>query len=288
MKPSFARWIFVLAIFAVGAAAPLARLADGVNPISIGFWRVTMVGLMMLLWSGRPQLPRLQMTITLMASVCLAGHFWLWFESIEHTTIVRSTVLVCLNPLWVGLWEWFQERTFNRNFWLGTVLAIVGASLMTVDQSATAGIGFHIVYGDLLALGAGILGSVYLICSKSVRETVDIYPYTSVLCLSTGAILLGCAGWNGVDVVSDFSLAPWVLIAMALGPQLFGHVGLTWSLEWLSAGTIALGLLLEPVGAGVLAWLWFDEVPTLWEWLGAVLILGGVWMGTKQDVESGE
>jgi drug/metabolite transporter (DMT)-like permease len=288
MSPSIARWVFVLAIFSVGTAAPLARLADGVEPISIGFWRVTIVGLMMLIWSGRPKLPKRQLGITLMASVCLAGHFWAWFESIEHTTIVRSTVLVCLNPLWVGLWEWFQQRTFNRNFWAGTVLAIVGASVMTIDGVNATGLGFNLVYGDLLALGAGLLGSIYLICSKSVRETVEIHPYTTVLCLSTGMMLLGCAELNGVNVVSDFSLAPWVLIAMALGPQLFGHVGLTWSLEWLSAGTIALGLLLEPVGAGVLAWLWFDEIPTLWEWMGSLLILGGVWLGTKQEVVSGE
>ena len=58
--------------------------------------------------------------------------------------------------------------------------------------------------------------------------------------------------------------------------QLFGHVGLTWCLERIQASTVALGLLLEPVGAALLAWWWFREAPTFAEMIGACVILIGL------------
>ena len=73
---------------------------------------------------------------------------------------------------------------------------------------------------------------------------------------------------------------------MAFGPQLFGHVGLTWCLERIEASTVALGLLLEPVGAALLAWWWFSESPTVQEMIGAGIILLGLMIALRSKEES--
>ena len=78
----------------------------------------------------------------------------------------------------------------------------------------------------------------------------------------------------------------WVLLLMAVGPQLFGHAGLTYCLRYLSSSTIALGLLLEPVGAGLLAWALFVEVPSVIDISGAVLIALGVSIGLRDEAHS--
>lgn len=273
------RVVFVLAIFTVGAAAPLARLAGGVHPLSLGFWRVGIVGAMMLLWSGMPRLSPKDWGLTSIAALCLAGHFWAWFASLQETTILRSTVLVCLNPVWVGLWEWIETRRFNRMFWLGTGLAILGATVMSFGGQDINGA--QSLVGDGLALLAGVLGSIYLLLSQSVRQRVEIAPYTALLCLITAMFLWGVSMTQQVSVVDDWTLAPMVILAMALGPQLFGHAGLTWTVKYLSAGTIALGLLFEPVGAAILGWWWFAEVPTGWELIGSVIVLCGLGVGLE-------
>ena len=51
MNAQLNRIVFGLAIFAVGAAAPLARMAGEMSPISLGFGRVFLVGVLMALWA---------------------------------------------------------------------------------------------------------------------------------------------------------------------------------------------------------------------------------------------
>ncbi len=293
MKPIGVYAVFFLALFSVGAAAPLARLTDGAHPLSIGFWRVFLIGLPMLGLVGLPKLSRRDWAFTVLATLCLVFHFWAWFASIEQTTILRSTVLVCLNPLWVGLWEWMQTRAFNKQFWLGTLLALIGAVVMSTVGDVSA-LSKGSLQGDLLAVLAGLLGSVYLICSSDLRNRVSTTSYTAVLSVLSALLFIALTSMlnleavgesvEQIDLLADFQEHYWIFIVMAVGPQLMGHVGLTWCLKWLSASIVALGLLFEPVGAALLAWLWFGEVPTVFELLGALLIVMGVGIGT-QDPE---
>lgn len=283
MSVQLSRLVFILAIFAVGSAAPLARMAEGMHPISLGFGRVAIVGLLMAIWAGVPRMSMTNWARTVFAAVCLAGHFGLWFASLEATTVLRSTVLVCLNPLWVGLWEWFTTKHFNKLFWMGTFVSISGACVMSVFSVTIEAVQSATIYGDVLATVAGLLGSMYLIATKSVRASVAVHAYTAAVCLLTALCLCGVGALVDVVVLEDVFVAPWVVVAMALGPQLFGHAGLTWCLEKIEASTVALGLLLEPVGAALLAWWWFGEAPTISEVAGSIIILIGLWVAVHQD-----
>ena len=281
MTTQLSRIVFVLAIFAVGSAAPLARLVGEMSPISLGFGRVLIVGVLMAVWAGIPKMNGREWILTIFAAVCLAGHFWAWFASLESTTVLRSTVLVCLNPLWVGLWEWMRSGVFKPRFWGGTLISLVGALLMSMGSMEQSTLQVSSLFGDGLATLAGLLGSVYLIATKEVRGSVSVHAYTAAVCLFTALFLFTIGLIRGINVTSDVFIAPWVVLAMALGPQLFGHAGLTWCMERIEASTVALGLLLEPVGAALLAWWWFSEKPTVQETIGASVILIGLMIALR-------
>ena len=70
-----------------------------------------------------------------------------------------------------------------------------------------------------------------------------------------------------------------------IGPQLWSF-RIEYCLRYLSSSTVALGLLLEPVGAGLLAWLLFYEVPSMMDVSGATLIALGVAIGLKDESQS--
>jgi drug/metabolite transporter (DMT)-like permease len=72
----------------------------------------------------------------------------------------------------------------------------------------------------------------------------------------------------------------WVLLAMAIGPQLLGHTGFTIALRYVPAYVIGAVILLEPVGATALGTIILNEWPTAQECLGAVVIVGGVMAAT--------
>src|SRR5207249_4062831 len=66
------------------------------------------------------------------------------------------------------------------------------------------------------------------------------------------------------------------LLALAVVPTLGGHGLVNRSLRLLSAPTVGLFLLGEPVGATVLAYLLFHEVPGVWTLAGGVVVLAAL------------
>lgn len=71
----------------------------------------------------------------------------------------------------------------------------------------------------------------------------------------------------------------WILFfLLAVVPTLFGHTLFNWLLKWVSASTISMSILGEPVGAALLAYWIFGEVVTWSQWVGGALILIGIYM----------
>jgi hypothetical protein len=66
------------------------------------------------------------------------------------------------------------------------------------------------------------------------------------------------------------------LVLMAAGPQLLGHSAINFAVRRLPAAEVALAMLLEPLGSGLLAWLVLAEPPTAGVLSGGPLALVGV------------
>ena len=276
-------WLVMMAsIGAVSTAAILVRLVPDMHPIGIAFWRTAAVALLLAPTLFRPQAqtPRGRLLWwSIGAGLCLAFHFWAWFASLQLTTVIRSTVLVCLTPIWAGLWSWliFKEPPSLR-FWGGIGVALCGVVWMTGSAQPTNATGS--LEGDLLALAGGFLSGTYLTIGRGVRASSGWGPYGAILCAS-------CAGWLALlalltgaplDVIG--SGAWWVLAAMALGPQLIGHIGFAWLVRYVPATIIGAAILLEPVGATALGTVVLNEWPTGAEVGGGLVILAGVLIAT--------
>jgi drug/metabolite transporter (DMT)-like permease len=65
----------------------------------------------------------------------------------------------------------------------------------------------------------------------------------------------------------------------ALVPSLIGHTLLNWTVRRVPVHLVALAILGEPIGASVLSWLFFREVPPSNAVLGGVVILVGIAVG---------
>jgi drug/metabolite transporter (DMT)-like permease len=273
--------VLAVAIAAVSSAAVLVRLGEGVHPIALALWRTGSVGLGLLAFSlgRREALPRgRDLAWTLTAGALLALHFWLWFASLQLTTVLRSTLLVCLTPVWAGLMEWvFLRQRPAAGYWPGIGLALSGVGLMSLGAPESARSSWT---GDLLALVGGMLSAGYLVVGRSVRQRVAIGPYGAAVCLACGAWLAVAAAATGAPILG-LSAVQWAVVAgLALGPQLVGHIGLNYAVRYLPAATVTAAILLEPVGAALLGVLVLREIPGPVEVLGALLALAGVGVAT--------
>lgn len=269
MAPQGHPWIaLAVAVTAISTAAVLVRLAPDVHPIAAAFWRTLAVGL--ILSPGLRRLSRIRrsdLLLTVTAALVLGLHFWAWFESIHRTTVLRSTLLVCLTPIWAGVLEGVVLRRPPRpRFWGGIGITLIGVGLMTGTGSGEANWS-----GDLLAILGGILAAIYLLLGRVVRERVDIDAYGSMLCLSCAAWLLIPALWLDVEL-THFQRTEWIILAgLALGPQLLGHMGLNYAVRYLPAAVVSSMVLLEPVGAAILGAI----VPSIAEIPGPLALVGG-------------
>ncbi len=265
--------VCTIAVVAVSAAAVLVRLADGTHPVALAFWRTAIVAALLAPFA-RIRLARRDLALTALAGVLLAAHFWSWFASLALTSVLRSTVLVTLAPVWAGLLEWgVLKDPPPRRFWIGVAIAVPGVAIM----SAGDGLGDGRVLGDGLALLGGCLTAGYYLAGRSVRQRADIATYGAWVCgFAALALLAFAAPLTGAELL-DLPAGAWVVVAaLALGPQLLGHVGFNWALRWLPASFVSAIILLEPVGATALAAVVLSELPSAIAMAGAALVVTGV------------
>ena len=275
--------VLAVAVTAISAAAVLVRLAPDASPVALAFWRTGVVGVMLAASFASASQRRSLAAATpsdrwvmVAAGLLLAGHFWTWFESLRHTTVLRSTLLVCLNPVWAGLLGWWLlgERP-SRGFFWGIPVAVVGVAILSGGS-----LGGGALMGDVLALVGGVLAALYLLAGRRARARVGIGPYGATVCLVCAGVLLPMAALTDAPL-TGFSTSTWLAIAgLTLGPQLLGHIGLNYSVRFMSAATVSAVVLVEPVGAAALGALVLGEIPTLQELIGGAVVLVGVGIAT--------
>ncbi|MDP6935015.1 MAG: DMT family transporter [Myxococcota bacterium] len=264
--------VLALAVAAISAAAILVRLVPEISPVSVAFWRTLMASALFLPMARR--ISRRDGALIVVAGAFMALHFWAWFTSLHSTTVLRSTLLVCLAPVWVGLIEaLFLGSAPPRRFWVGISLALLGVALLSSQGSGETDV---TLLGDGLALLGGVLSAVYLLIGRTVRQRVHIGSYGAWICLAA-------AGWLGIILgVTGAPLTGWgasswgVLAALAVGPQVMGHMGLNYAIRYVPAGAVAAVTLLEPAGAALLAWIILDEAATWIDTCASGLALAGV------------
>lgn len=276
--------VLALAVTAISAAAVLVRLAPEAGPLGAAFGRQLLGALVLAptLWRAPLRLELRHWAMLAFASACLGVHFVVWFASLEHIGVLRSTVLVCLTPIWVGLLEGVVLREVpHRSFWVGVGLAVAGIALMLGVMGT--GLGAPPTWeGDGAALLGGVLAASYLVTSRAVRPRVAIGPYGALLFGGAALWLLPGVAAAGFPMIG-WSAWTWGIVAlMALGPQLLGHLGLNYAVRYVPAARVSALILLEPVGAALLAALVLDENPTRDEMVGSAVVLLGVAIAVRR------
>ena len=273
-KPPAGRVALVLSvgILAVSTAGTLVRLLPAEHPLVIAFWRVLIVAV--LLAPGIRRVSARDLAFTMGGGLFLALHFWAWFASLQLTTVMRSTLLVCLTPVWVGLFEGvFLGSPPPRRFWIGSAAALFGVIVMAAPAASA---GTASLSGDGLAVLGGVLSASYFTIGRSVRARVPIQSYGPLSCGATALWLGLLALGSGVPLAPTAPSAWWPILGLALGPQLLGHVGFSYAVGRLAASTVAGVILLEPVGATAVAALVLGEHPRWFEVVGGLITLAGV------------
>lgn len=275
--------VLVLAVLGISSSSVIVRGMEGIGPVAIAAWRCLGSAVLLspgiaLVWRG---LSRRDLAWTGLAGAFLGAHFAVWFASLQYTTVMRSTVLVALVPVWTGLleWIWHGERPQGR-FWIGVALALPGVALLTGGEWSGGAL-----TGDLLAVFGGLLWAVYFLIGRDVRQRVQIAGYMGLVCAGAAIGLFPAASLWGEPLVG-YPTWTWLLLLAAIaGPQLLGHQGSNYAVKYLPARVVSMAMLFEPLGATILAWAILAEEPPLVAALGALFVVAGVVVATSSGTQ---
>jgi drug/metabolite transporter (DMT)-like permease len=217
-----------------------------------------------------------QVGLCSLAGLFLALHFLFWIESLKLTTVASSVMLVTTSPIFAAVFGWLALReAVGRKTLAAIGLCIIGS--LIISRGAMA-FGPGAVKGNLLALlGAAAFGAQFVI-ARSLRRSTGIIEYAFPVYLAASVILVAWALLRGHSFTGFAPVNYLWFFLLALGPQVFGHTSLSWALRYLPASKVAISVLGEPVGAALLAWVFFREVPGYGLFAGGALILYGVYL----------
>ena len=118
-------------------------------------------------------------------------------------------------------------------------------------------------------------------------ETCIIAQPTRGVQTQPGALYTNCGGQPALteppqlETLTGQPTQTWLWLAlMAIFPQIVGHSSINWALGHLPTALVALGLLAEPIGSTLLAWIILREPPTFSTLIGGLLILAGIGIAT--------
>jgi drug/metabolite transporter (DMT)-like permease len=194
-------------------------------------------------------------------------------------------------PIWIALWIKYVRKLYvPGSMWGAIALSLLGLILLAQVWN---GLSFDLI-GLLGALVSAFALTAYFLIGKSFGTS------RSALSLTVWGLGMASLTWLASMPVREFPfevftidmdlkgvfagnslpgwlLLLWIIIMGTIVPYLFVIAGL----RLLSASTSSVIGMLEPVFAGIFAWMWLEQSWNAIQLLGAVVVLVGIYIADR-------
>ena len=194
-------------------------------------------------------------------------------------------------PIWIVLWIKFVRKTeVAKDMWVAIALALFGLILVA---KVWQGFAFDLI-GTLGAIGAAMALAIYFLMSQSLgtkRSAQAMVVWGMGFAGLFWSLVLPI--WNFPTEIftteinlqgrfSDYSAPGWLLIAYII---IFGtivpYLFVVGGIRRLSASTSSVIGMLEPVIAGVFAWIWLSQSWSVIQLAGGAIVLVGIYIADR-------
>jgi drug/metabolite transporter (DMT)-like permease len=214
-----------------------------------------------------------------------------YFIAISRMHVSMALIIEFTAPIWIVLWIKYVRKSFvPKDMWIAISLAFIGMLLlaqvwkgMTLDTLGVVAafldafaLATYFILGERLAhsrptaslnaLGFGIASAIWAIAFPLWTFPTEIF--TQTINLSGPLESHNAPGW---------ALLLWVVVLGTILPYLCVLAGI----KLLSASTSSVIGMLEPVFAGVFAWIWIGESWSAIQLVGGVIVIVGIHLADK-------
>ncbi|MBY7141521.1 DMT family transporter [Virgibacillus sp. NKC19-3] len=284
MKSRTINTLLIAAIICISLSAIFVRLSDAPSTI-MGMYRMFLSCILLLPFVFKhmktiPQIKKKEWFAFIFAGIFLGGHFGLWFESLNHTTVASSTLILASQPVIAlfGGFIFFKEKIHIRTL-ITIGIAFIG---VVIVGGGNVNLGQGVLLGNILSLLAVFSVVFYLFIGQKNVKYVNHWIYSFLVFLIAGLTLLVYNVIGNIPV-TGYTANDWgVFLLLALFPSA-AHIIFNLLLNYVNTTTVSMATLGEPVGASILAMVFLHEMITGVEVIGGCLILLGIYLFLKQQ-----
>ena len=222
-----------------------------------------------------------QVRRTLLPGVLLGVHFVTWIIGARMTPAVNSSLLVNMVPLVTPFFlRAFAHERLRSSERLATCIAFAGVLWLTAWDYDLSRAYF---LGDLVCFGSMILFALYLVLGRANRDFPNVWLYMWPVYGVAGLVCLALT-----LVMTDIAQQPYttrelgLLVGLGIIPTVLGHGSINYVLKHLRGQVVGIANLGQVLSAGMLAYLFLSEVPSLTFVPASLLIALGVALAFRQ------
>ena len=277
-------------LFWAGNAVVGRAVVGRVPPVALSEIRWTGAFLILLpfAWSGlRGDLPTIRRSIGVIALLSLTGiaafnTILSW--SLHHTTAINATLMQSSGPLLIGVASWALFRDpLTRTQLAGIVVSLTGVLVIVTAGDLTKLAGMSLNIGDVMIIVAMAIYSIY---STLLRKRPAIGPLSFIAVpMGLGAVFL--IPLTIAEYLSGERLAPLdlggvaALIYVAIFPSILAYLCFNRGVALIGANRAGPFFHLIPLFGVVLAIVFLGERFATYHLIGAILIIGGVFVAGR-------
>lgn len=225
--------------------------------------------------------------------IAMGGGMAFYAIAFLYTSILRTTLLFYMSPIWATLLAMFLLREkANSGRWIAIAIAVTGL-LLILSGKSDADLNVKLNRGDLFALMAGLMWGYGTVLIKKTNNipTIDLVPAQYFWATVIAVIVLLTTAGNTDFRVPQFP--QWMdALPLTIGfyvlltaPTIFICTRIA---QILSPGRVCLLMMSEVLVAGISAPLLAGESISLLEWLAGLLIIAATVVEVYSTTETDE
>ncbi|NQU66230.1 MAG: DMT family transporter [SAR324 cluster bacterium] len=276
----------IAAVIAWGVNFPFAKLALGFfDPMVFSATRYALASIFLfaILWQQKTSIKVSFKEVIVLMVVGLTGVTLFqgaWAFGLNLTSASKASILVTTSPIFAALISVLRGNRPSLLSWCGILIAFLGVAVVINNSLTEITMGAGTITGDLLIIGASFMWAVYTFVSAPIvsrRGPILVSAWSMLF----GAIILAVVG------IPAFSAQNWSMVPMEgwIAWAFTAIFGAALGFVWYCAGIVRIGItkgmvygFFIPVVAILTSVLFFGEVMTFVQILGAIIVVIGVKM----------
>jgi drug/metabolite transporter (DMT)-like permease len=203
-----------------------------------------------------------------------------FIHGLNWTTASKTSIVMAITPIFVALLSsLFKQEKIHWGAWMGIVISFVGFYLVISREPGQLRLTWESVRGDLMILSGNFCWAVYTVFSKNLLSRMSPLKLTAIT-MMIGALfyLPFCIPDLSKLHISDVSIEAWGSLAYScLFALVISYLIWYFSVKRVGNTKTAIYSNLTPIFTVIFAYFFISETITVFQALGAVIILVGVY-----------